>query len=50
MFLINRLLHGVEGYLDGDLRANTRRCLYAKTASEFPGTLFHDWNAEVPAK
>jgi len=47
MFLIDRLLHSVEGYSDRNLGASADRGLQAKCAAELAGTLFHHGNAEV---
>src|SRR5258705_13285321 len=47
MFLIDRLLHSVEGYSDRDLGASAGGGLQAKCAAKLAGTLFHHGNAEV---
>ena len=47
MFLIDGLLHSVEGYSDGDLGASAYGGLQAKSAAKLACTLFHHRNAEV---
>src|SRR3981189_1715584 len=47
MFLIDRLLHSVEGYSDGDLGASAYGGLQAKRAAKLACALFHHRNTEV---
>ena len=47
MLLIDRRLHCVEGYSDGDLGASVDGGLQAEGAPELACALFHDGNAEV---
>src|ERR1700722_1248180 len=47
MFLIDRLLHSVEGYSDRYLSASAGGGLEAKCAAELARSLFHDGNAKV---
>src|SRR5258708_12300269 len=47
MFLIDRLLHSVEGYSDRDLGASSDGGLQAKCAAELACSLLHHGNAEV---
>ena len=49
MFLIDGLLHSVEGYSDGDLGASAGRGLQAQRSAEFAGALFHYGYTEMSA-